>query len=262
MPTHPLTITSSARHGGTAAAGTLEATWSNWWGSHHLFAAVASAAETAIRHRYENAPVSTTFFVATRRAPLEYSSVEAFASAGAPELFKGFNQVRSVTSATGVSVVFELNRPKRFDLTGQGVARLVVTGESDPASLLTVAKPSADMAGSRYRFFWGSCNVPESLGGQRWYERRGNGIRIAINSLLGAIVGVCGYVIAAQFPGLRGAALLVVAVGFLLPWILEAAIPRVEIAFRAKTRLVLVLVALSSAIAGSVGPKLLSALFS
>jgi hypothetical protein len=219
MPGSPLTAAAPADLPEGSLTEGLEASWSNWWGSHQLFASVAAAA---------------------------------------PELLGGFQHVRSVTTAAGVSVRFELNRPKRFDLTGEGAARLAVTGEHD--KLTAVGRAAALIAGEGFKFFWGGSHVPPALGGQRWFHRHGGLVKGAINFLLALALGVGGFIFLPRLLGSGFPAVAILAVGFLLPWLVDAAIPRVEIAFRGRTRLKVVLAALAGSVGASLATKLLSTL--
>ena len=214
----------------------LEASWSNWWGSPQLLAGVARSAEEAVRAVGDDAAMST-ITVAIRDQPEErYDGRASFVAETSPESLKQFETIVVHTEAAAVDVTFTLSRRREQLSAGEG-AHLEVTGTLPDASMLSVTRRVAHEAGRGYRFFWGSCRLPEAIGRPSLLQRWGAQLRGVINGVVVFAFGAAGFLVTARIGGIPLAGPVVAALALVVPFAIDRAIPAVEVAPANKTRL-------------------------
>jgi hypothetical protein len=217
---------------------------------------VADAAQVAAQ------PSISVFLEATTDATERFTSPDAFIAGVSPEALNRFQRIECVVREREIEITWRLSRPTGAVLRG-GRARglLEVTGtslehESAAAMIRAVNRG--------YRPYWGPCSWPPEVLAQTFYQRHGAGLRSAFNAALGGMLGLALALTAKRIAGADppdiGIAVAVLLTG-LLPFVVDWAVPDIEVALLGRTRLVVVVRRLAGAAGGALSAQILAFLF-
>jgi hypothetical protein len=209
---------------------TLQANWTNWWGSAQLFASVARAAEEAVSSR-ANLVTRTSITVSDGHYDEQFAGTLEFVQNIPPEILPKIKRISASTTGEGVDLRFMLERNRRF-FASAGHALLAVTSADVNLShqIIRDVLPAA-MRG--YQPYWGSYAIPDDLHANLPNPYLG-WIRVVIGFVISFVFGAGLYLATAR---LSIPAPAIFAVGALVPVTINAVVPDIEIALNGRTRM-------------------------
>jgi hypothetical protein len=254
-------VTSVAEAGGPVSLGlpasVCEAWWSNWWGSPQLLGRQVRATIDAVE-RTAPGPASCAITVCAGGHTEDFASPEALVAGVSPEALARFTRITATIAGSGLEARLSWERPHR-----QGASRQVVrlrVAALEPSAAEGVAREVIPAVGWAYRPYWGACGRPDAVLARSAYERHGPNLRYVLIFALALVLGV---LLARAVDRLPGAGLpswataLVVASGAAIPFVLDRAVPDVEVAALGRTRLRAIGIRMATAVASALGSQLL-----
>jgi hypothetical protein len=229
---------------------TVEATWSNWWGSPQLVASVVSTAEAALSSQSSQATSSIAVLAGGYEGL--FANAESFVGGVPPEFLSSLREIVAVSKGEVAGMDFTLSRKRRWFGSSDDGARLRVTASTRAASdrLLEALVPAAARG---YQPYWGPCKVPNNVTQPDWVYRKLKAIRVVLNLIAAAVIGAAVFLATARFSIPGPVALGAFVLGALTPTLIDSAVPKVEIAASGRTRLRVMLARLIGAVLTAVG---------
>jgi hypothetical protein len=215
---------------GQSQHATLEARWSNWWGSPQLFASVVSAMEDSLSEHGEGRVSSSIQLVSASGRRQVFEGPDRFLSEHAPEHLRGLQKLAAEARSGERVIAFELHQERRrLQASGEAVLRI----EAEPVAAQSLTAELAPVATAGYHAFWGPCSPRELAGNAA--EQRLYLVRAGLNCLVAAILGAGLYLATARFdvPALAFVALLI---GLAVPTVIDRIVPQIEVVLGANTR--------------------------
>lgn len=245
-------VTSEGLPGVTPAAAspeTLQAEWSNWWGSPQLFAQLVARVTREVGGRG-----SMRIAFRSKRHEEQFDSVDEFLAHVSPEMLRSFSSAEC--SVRGSTCAVDLR------MTREGVTA-EVTGADPHDARSALARIIAE-ANRGYRPFWGPAAWSRDVAPRSRYQRLGGWLRDMFDVAVAAVFGVASMLAATHISGAGDhpgwVMMLIVLLGGGIGFVVNRAVPAVEIAVSGRTRFRVISTRLVASAGGWIGAQVLALL--
>jgi hypothetical protein len=226
---------------------TLQARWSNWWGSPQLYAHLVTRIT-----REAGGRGSTRIVFRSDTDEETFDSVEAFLARVSPEVLRSFGSAECTVRGSACAVDLRMDRSSvTVDVTG-----------AKPHDVQSALARIIAEANRGYRPFWGPASWPSDVAPRSRYQRLGGHLRDLFDFAVAAAFGVASMLAATHISGADDhpgwAMALIALLGGGIGFVVNRAVPAVEIAANGRTRFRVISTRLAASAGGWIGAQVLA----